>query len=270
MVAASKRTNTLPTSMEKENHMDLENRIAIVTGGAQGIGRGTVERFVEAGASGVVMADVQIKKAEAAAQEIMAKHGGRIIALETDVASESNVEATVRATIERFGRVDILVNNASLFPNVTWDKVTLESWNRILAVNLTGMFLCSKAVLPSMQAQKYGRIVFMSSEGALTGSAVAHVAYGVSKAGILALMMSVAKGFAAYNIRANAIVPGPIDTPGAHALGDEFWVSAERKTLLQRHASAHEIADAILFLVSDQSSYITGQFIRVNGGWNLA
>jgi len=249
--------------------MNIKNRTAIVTGAAQGIGRATVERFVEAGASGVVIADVQGKIAERAAKEIMAAYGGQVVAVETDVTNEAQVQAAVQAAIDRFGRIDILVNNAGVFPVVAWDDVTLDSWNRILAINLTGMFLFAKAVLPSMKAQTDGRIVFVSSDAAFTGSAVAHVAYGVSKAGILALMMSVAKGFAAYNIRANAITPGPVDTPGAHDLGDDFWAATEKKTLLKRHGSSHELADAILYLVSDRSSYITGQVIRVNGGWNL-
>lgn len=249
--------------------MDLKDRIAIVTGGAHGLGRGTAETFVEAGASCVVIADVQGEKANAVAKEITAQYGGQVLAMQTDVSDERSVEATVRSTIERFGRVDVLVNNAGLFPVVPWEDVTLESWNRILAVNLTGMFLCTKAVIPSMKAQNYGRIVFVSSDAAFTGSGVAHVAYGVTKAGILALMMSVAKGFATNNIRANAVMPGPIDTPGAHDLGMEFWAATEKKTLLRRHATPHEVADAILYLVSDRSSYITGQFVRVNGGWNL-
>jgi 3-oxoacyl-[acyl-carrier protein] reductase len=249
--------------------MDLENRIVVVTGGARGVGRATSERLVEAGAAGVVIADIDGDEAATAAKEITKRHGGEVVAMETDVANASQVQATVQSTLDRFGRIDILVNNAGLFPVVAWDDVTLESWNRILAVNLTGMFLFSKAVLPSMKEHGDGRIVYISSEAAFTGSAVAHVAYGVSKAGIIALMMSVAKGFAAYNIRANAIAPGPIDTPGAHALGVEFWDAAESKTLLKRHGSPEEIAETILFLVSDRSSYITGQWIRVNGGWNL-
>jgi 3-oxoacyl-[acyl-carrier protein] reductase len=249
--------------------MNIDGKVALVTGAAQGLGRATVERFVQAEASGVMMADIQGQKAENAAKEIMATCGGRVLSFETDVSNESQVQAAVQSTLREFGKIDILVNNAGVFPVVPWDDVTLESWNRMLEINLTGMFLFVKAVLPSMKAQKHGRIVFVSSGAAFTGSAVAHVAYGVSKAGIIALMMSVAKGFAAYNIRANAIAPGPVDTPGAHDLGDEFWTATEQKTLLKRHGSALELADAILYLVSDRSSYITGQCIAVDGGWML-
>ena len=249
--------------------MDLTGKVAIVTGGAQGIGSATVERFVEAGALGVAIADVQSQRAEAAAQEIAETYGGQVLAIPTDVSDPEQVKAMAQATMARFGRIDILVNNASLCPIVAWEDITLDNWNRILAVNLTGMFLCTQAVIPYMKAQNRGHVVYISSEAAFVGSYVAHVAYGVTKAGILALMKSVAKVFAADGILANAIAPGPVDTPLAHALGRDFWDSAEQRTLLKRHASPGEIADAVLFLVTDRSAYITGQVLRVNGGSNL-
>ena len=249
--------------------MTLTGKIAIVTGGAQGIGRATVDLLVESGLAAVVLADVHGSEAEAAAQEIMAAHGGQVVAQETDVSDPGQVSAMVQATIERFGHVDILVNNAGICPQVPWDDATLESWDRVLAVNLTGMFLCTKAVIPSMKSRRYGRIVFVSSEAAFDGSYVAHVAYGVTKAGIIALMKSVAKGFAADGIRANAVAPGAVDTPLSHSLGQDFWAAIDQTTLPKRHATAREIADAILFLVSDSSSYITGQVLRVNGGKDL-
>jgi 3-oxoacyl-[acyl-carrier protein] reductase len=249
--------------------MDLRGKIAIVTGGAQGIGRATVESFIEAGAAGVVIADVSAQEAEATARDVVSSWGGDVLAVPTDVSDPASVEAMVRATLQRFGRIDVLVNNAGMCPIVPWEQTTVEDWNRILAVNVTGQFLCSRAVIPHMTAQQYGRIVFVSSEAAFDGSYVAHVAYGVSKAGIVALMKSVAKGFAAAGIRANAVAPGPIDTPLAHKLGPEFWTKAEQNTLLKRHASAAEVADVILFLASDSSSYMTGQVLRVNGGADL-
>lgn len=120
-----------------------------------------------------------------------------------------------------------------------------------------------------MKSRGYGRIVYVSSEAAFVGSYVAHVAYGVSKAGILALMRSVAKCFAGDGILANAVTPGPVDTPLSKSLGETFWASSEQRTLLKRHATANELADAILFLSSGRSSYITGQVLRVNAGGDL-
>jgi 3-oxoacyl-[acyl-carrier protein] reductase len=252
-----------------EVNMDVNGKVAIVTGGARGIGRACVEVLASAGATGVLIADIDRIGAQATAKETSEASGCRVVAVETDVSDEVQVANAIRIATEEFGFVDILVNNAGVFPVVPWDEVSLASWDRVLSINLTGMFLFCKAVIPIMKARQDGRIVFISSDAAFTGSAVAHVAYGVSKAGILALMMSVAKGFAEYNIRANAITPGPIDTPGAHDLGERFWVATENKTLLKRHGAPRELADAVLYLVSDRSSYITGQVIRVNGGWNL-
>ncbi len=249
--------------------MNLTGRVAIVTGGAQGLGRATVEAFVEAHARGVIIADVQADQAESTAQEIMAAHKEQVIAIPTDVCNPSQVEAMVQATLDRFGRIDILVNNAGMCPIVEWDSVTLEDWNRVLAVNVTGMFLCTRAVIPCMKTQKYGRIVYVSSPAGRVGSIIAHVAYGVSKGGCLALMKSVAKGFAKDGVLANAILPGPIDTPLSRSFGEEFWVSQQEKPLLKRHASPKEVADAVLFLVSDRSTYITGHELWVDGGWSL-
>jgi len=249
--------------------MNINGKVAIVTGGAQGIGRAIVERFAQAGAAGVVIADVQEQAAAACARDVEQAYGGTLLSIPTDVTDEQQARRMVQATIERFGRVNILVNNASICPVAAWEEVTLENWNRILAVNLTGMLLCTQAVIPAMKKQGSGRIVFISSEAAFNGSYTAHVAYGVTKAGELALMKSVAKGFAGDGILANAITCGPVDTPLGHSLGADFWAESDRRTLLKRHADAHEIADVALFLVSGRSSYITGQVIRANAGMDL-
>ena len=249
--------------------MNLTGRVAIVTGGAQGLGRATVEAFVEADALGVIIADMQADEAQSTAQEIMDAQRGQVVALPTDVCNPSQVEAMVQTAIDRFGRIDILVNNAGVCPILDWDSVTLEDWNHILAVNVTGMFLCTKTVIPHMKTQEYGRIVYVSSPAGRVGSIIAHVAYGVSKGGCLALMKSVAKGFAKDGILANAVLPGPIDTPLSHSFGEDFWNSQEERPLLKRHASAKEVADAVLFLVSDRSTYITGHELWVDGGWSL-
>ena len=249
--------------------MNVTGRIALVTGAAQGLGQAAAARLLDAGAAGVVVADVDEQQLTSAARKLTEEDAGDVLAVRTDVSDAAQVDAMVQAALERFGRIDVLVNNASVCPIVSWDNVDLESWNRVLAVNLTGMFLCTRAVIPHMKAAGGGSIVYVSSPAAYVGSIVAHVAYGVSKAGIIALMKSVAKGSAADGIRANAIAPGPMDTPMSRSLGPEHWHQTEQKTLLKRHAEATEVADAILFLVSDRSSYVTGHVLWVDGGYSL-
>lgn len=246
--------------------MKITDQVAIITGGSSGIGKATVEKFMEAEAAGVAIADVNNDAAQEIAAEVTKKHKGEAIAIQTDVAKPESVAELARLVMDRFGRIDILVNNAGICPVTPWDAATVESWNHILSVNLTGAFLCTKAVLPHMRQRKYGRIVYMSSVGAFQGSLVAHVAYGASKAGMIALMKSIAKGFGAEGINANAITPGTVDTP----LTDSFSETIKRRFAeaapLKRQGTAEELADATLFLVSSRATYINGATLHVNGG----
>ncbi len=249
--------------------MDITGRTAIITGGAEGLGRATVQRFAEAGASGIVIADIKTDEAQAAAKQVMAEHDVQAIAVTTDVSDPAQVDEMVQTAADRLGRIDILVSNAGICPLTEWDDVTLENWNQILGINLTGMLLCTRAAIKHMRAQGDGRIVYVSSPAAYVGSIIAHVGYGVSKAGVIALMKSVAKKFAAEGIRANAIAPGPIDTPMGRTFSAQYWEATQEKTVLKRHATATEIADSILYLASDRSSYVTGEVLFIDGGWNL-
>jgi len=249
--------------------MDITGRTAIITGGGEGLGRATVQRFAEAGASGIVIADIKTDEAQAAAKQVMAEHDVQAIAVTTDVSDPAQVNEMVQTAADRLGRIDILVSNAGICPLTEWDDVTLENWNQILDINLTGMLLCTRAAIKHMRTQGDGRIVYVSSPAAYVGSVIAHVGYGVSKAGVLALMKSVAKKFAAEGIRANAIAPGPIDTPMGRTFSAQYWEATQEKTVLKRHATATEIADSILYLASDRSSYVTGEVLFIDGGWNL-
>lgn len=246
--------------------MDLSGRVAIVTGAASGIGRAIAVGLSKAGAAVVVTAHINVKGANETLALIKSRSKAEGLVVEVDVSDEIQVAGMVEATLSRFGRIDILVNNAGICPVVGWDDADLASWNRILAVNLTSMFICTKAVIPHMRAQRYGRIVFISSMAALVGSFVAHVAYGVSKAGVIALMKSVAKGFAQDGILANAICPGSIDTPLTDSFGEETKRQFASACLLKRQGTPEELADAVVFLVSDQSTYITGVTLNVDGG----
>ena len=246
--------------------MDLHGKVALVTGGASGIGRAIVEGIAAAGARAVIVADLDAEMADEAAESIGAGVDASVVSIPADVTDENQVKGLTEEATRRFGGIDILVNNAGICPLAKWDDTDLESWNKILNINLTSMFLCCKAIIPHMQAQRYGRVLFISSMGGLAGSIISHVAYGVSKAGVIALMKSVAKEFAKDGILANAICPGSIDTPMSDSFGPVLKDSLAAACLLKRQGTAGELADAAVYLVSDKSTYITGTVLQVNGG----
>ena len=249
--------------------MDVSGKVAIVTGAASGIGRATAEVLAEAGAAGVVVADLDPAGGERTVSLVQSRTDAQALFVAVDVALEEQVEAMVAATLERFGKVDILVNNAGICPTTPWEETTLERWNQVLGVNLTGAFLCTRAVLPHMRAQRFGRIVYISSAGAVLGSVTAQAGYGASKAGMLALMKYVARNFAADGILANAIAPGSIDTPITDSFGPEVKRDFAKISFLDRQGTPRELADAVLYLVSDRATYVTGATFHVNGGFVL-
>ena len=245
---------------------ELKGRVAIVTGAASGIGRSVAELFAQEGVAGLTVADIQAAPLHSLASELRQRGGGDLLISETDVSDPAQVDGMAQATVERFGRIDILVNNAGICPMVPWDRTTLESWNRMLSVNLTSAFLCSKAVLPYMRERKFGRLVHISSVGAFVGSITGHVGYGVSKAGVISLSKYLAKQFASDGILSNAIAPGSIDTPLAEAFGEENRQRYVELSLVKRQGTPREIAEAVLFLAGPRSGYVTGSTMHVNGG----
>ena len=249
--------------------MDISGKVAIVTGAASGIGRATAEVLAEAGAAAVVVADVDVGGGEQTVSLVQSRTQARGLFVATDVAREEQVDTLVASTVERFGKVDILVSNAGICPTTSWEETTLEHWNQVLAVNLTGAFLCTRAVLPHMRTHKFGRIVYISSAGAVLGSITAQVGYGASKAGMIALMKYVARNFATDGILANAIAPGSIDTPITNSFGPEVKRNFAKVSFLDRQGTPRELADAVLFLVSDRATYVTGATFHVNGGFVL-
>ncbi len=246
--------------------MDIPGRVAIVTGGASGIGRAVAEVLAEAGAAGIVIADIDEKGAKESISLVESGSTAKCLFQQADISDEDQVNKAVEATVEHFGKVDILVNNAGICPTTPWDETTLENWNHIIGVNLTGAYLCSKAVLPHMKKNKYGRIVYISSVGAFIGSVTGHAAYGASKAGMIALMKVVAKNFASEGILANAIAPGSIDTPLTNSFGPEAKKNFAETSPLKRQGSARELADTVLYLVSNRATYVTGATFHINGG----
>ena len=236
----------------------LEGQVAIVTGAATGIGRAVAELLIESGVAGLGVADVAECEFSDQPVEVLV---GRI-----DVAEADAVEGFVSEVHDRFGRIDILVNNAGIAPMVPWSEVTESNWRRVLDVNLNGAFHCTKAAWPHMLNQQHGRIVNISSVGAFLGSVSVHPAYGVSKAGLIALTKSLAKEGAAEGILVNAIAPGSIDTPMLESFGPEARVQYAEAALLKRQGTPRELAESVVFLVSPAASYITGATLHVNGG----
>lgn len=244
----------------------LKGKVAIVTGGASGIGKAVAEVLAEAEITGLILADIDGTAAVAVAASISGRFNTETMAVATDVSVAAQVEAMCAQTVARFDRIDILVNNAGIAPVVLWSDVTEANWRQVMDINLHGAFLCLRAVLPIMQRQKAGRIVNISSAGAFLGSVCAHPAYGVAKAGLIALTKSAAKAFATDGILVNAIAPGSIDTPLTHSFGEAQVEAFRQSSPLKRQGSPREIADAVWYLVSDRSTFVTGATLHVNGG----
>lgn len=239
--------------------MKLENRSAIVTGSGRGIGRQIALTLAQKGAN-VLVADINIDNAAQTAAEI-SQLGVKSLALKVDVSEGSEVRAMVNRTIEEFGKVDILVNNAGIFSSVRISECSEEQWDRIMAINLKSVFLCSQAVMPLMKERKYGKIISLASVAGKVGGLFASAAYAVSKAGVICITKSLAKELAPYGVNVNAIAPGVIETDMT-ANHPDF----RPQIPLARIGKPQEVANCALFLASDDSSYITGATIDVNGG----
>ena len=242
----------------------LENTVAIITGGARGMGAAHARAFVREGAR-VVIADVLDGEGRALADEL-----GEAVRYEhLDVTSPSEWEAVVAATVAAFGTVDVLVNNAGIGNMAAIDKYTLEMWNAVLAVNLTGTFHCCQAVLPDMVAAGWGRVITISSSSAQRGSPTAP-AYAAAKGGVIVLTKAMARAHAAHGITVNTIPPSGIETPmlhkgseAGHLPSNEVMAGAIPMGYL---GTPDDIAAAATFLASDDAGYITGQVLGVNGG----
>lgn len=240
--------------------MRLQGKIAIITGGGHGIGRAVARRFAQEGAK-VVIAELDGQRGEEVRQEIETE-GGAALAISTDVSCRADVEALVAATVAAFGQIDILVNNAALLgENGPFLEVTQEVWDRVICVNQTAVFICSQLVARVMAAARRGSIINISSANALVPQPRC-VAYAAAKAAVESITRSMAIDLAPYQIRVNTIAPGPIQTH----LPDEEPPRPTDSVLLGRAGLPTEIAAAALFLASDESSYITGERIGVDGG----
>ncbi len=243
--------------------MRLKGRIAIVTGGGGGIGKATCLTFAREGAD-IVIPEVNIAHAEAVATEITTL-GRRCRVIETDVADGESVRTMVNTTLDEFGKIDILVNNAGIFSYTRIEACTEAEWDRMMAVNLKGPFLCSQAVMETMKARRFGRIINLGSLAGQVGGLVASAPYSASKAGVMCLTKSLARVLGEYGITVNSIAPGVAATEMAKNHPD-----MTDEIPLGRVADASEIASAILFLASEEGRYVTGATLDVNGGIRMA
>ena len=244
--------------------MRLQGKVAVVTGGAQGIGRAIALGLGREGAK-VVVADLQLDKAKSVVDELQAL-GAEGHAVEVNVANESAVKRLASETFDRFGRADILVNDAGIYPRALVVDMTEEDWDRTINVNLGGNFLCSRAFIPSMRAQKSGRIISIASGVAHYGAkGGAH--YASSKAAIIGFVKALAREVGADGITVNAICPGIANTalPRSHRDEAELWERL-RANPLGHVLEPEDFVGPILFLASDAASYVTGQAINVNCG----
>jgi 3-oxoacyl-[acyl-carrier protein] reductase len=244
--------------------MELKDRVAIVTGSARGIGQAIALRLAEAGASVVVNDIGEAGPLEGVAEEIRAL-GVQSLAVIADVTSPADVARLVETTIATFGKIDILVNNAG----VTRDRLLLrmsdEDWDTVINVDLKSVFLGTRAVLPHMVKQRWGRIISISSITGEVGNA-GQANYAAAKAGIIGLTRSVAKEVGSRGITANAIAPGFIETPMTQQLKDKYREELKQHVPVGYFGTPRDVAEAVVFLASEGARYITGQVIRVDGG----
>lgn len=241
----------------------LDGRIALVTGASQGIGRACAVELAKAGATVALAARNETKLSEAAA-EIEAA-GGKAALFALDVASEESIKTAAKAVIERFGKVEILVNCAGITRDDLMMKMKRADWDDVLATNLTGAFLLTQAVLRSMLKNRWGRIINIASVVGETGQA-GQVNYAASKAGMIGMTRSIAREVASRGITVNAVAPGYIETPMTAVLSEELRKSMIASIPLGRPGTDLEVAQSVVFLTSDAAAYITGHVLDVNGG----
>ena len=247
--------------------MTLKDRVALITGASQGIGRATALLFTECGAR-VVLAARSADKLAAVEAEIK-QAGGQALAVTLDVSDEEQVKSGIKQALEHFGHIDILVNNAAITRDQLQIRMKRADWEAVLATNLTGAHLCIQRVLPGMLRQRYGRIVNVTSVVAQTGNP-GQANYVASKAGLIGLTKALAVEVASRKITVNAIAPGFIISPMTDGLPEKHKQELIARIPLGRMGTDREVAYGIAFLASDQASYVTGHVLDLNGGLYLA
>ncbi len=241
---------------------EFEGRVALVTGAARGMGRATADRLLAAGAK-VAVNDVNADRIHAVASEL----GSDALAVPADIADPSAIQTMIRTVTDRFGRLDVLVNNAGIVSPTRFEEIGEQEWLRVLDINVNGTFRCTRAVVPAMKANAYGRIVNFSSTAGKNVSTVGGASYTTSKAAVLGLTRAAAKELAPHGITVNAVCPGMIDTDMLRVAWSEEQIQAYVPSIpLGRMGQPAEVAELVCFLVSERAGYITGAALDITGG----
>lgn len=244
--------------------MKLQGKVAIVTGGANGIGWETVKLFTHEGAK-VAVADYQVQEAEAKIKTLSSDYEGKVIAFQVDVTNRRSVDEMVQAVIDTFGRIDILINNAGITKDAMLSKMTTENFQRVLEVNLNGVFHCTQAVLPHLLANGSGRIINTSSVSGVYGN-VGQTNYAASKSALIGMTKTWGKELGRKGITVNAVAPGFIQTSMVESVPEKVLDQLKQTIPLQRLGKPEDIANAYLYLASDEANYVNGTVLHVDGG----
>jgi 3-oxoacyl-[acyl-carrier protein] reductase len=245
--------------------MRFEDKVAIITGSGRGIGKEIARRLAAEGAS-VVISDINPDTASEAAQEIERSFNTRATSIQTDVKKGADIHELMESTMRDFRQIDILVNNAGIMYPTKIDDISEEEWDEVLDVNLRGVFFCSQAVSPFMQERRRGGILNIASVAGKIGGVASGAHYSVSKSGVICLTKMFAKVLAPFGVRVNAIAPGPVDTAMGRLFSPQQREDLVKMCPLGRFADTGDIAEAVLFLLSDGARHITGEIMDVNGG----
>ncbi len=245
--------------------IDLSGKSAVVTGSARGLGRGIAEKLAQLGAQ-VVISDVNAEGAEQAAAEIRTQ-GYLVDVFAANVADKDQAHALIQFAIEKYGKLDILVNNAGINRDAMLHKMSMEQWDSVIAVNLTGVFNCLQPAAQHMRERQTGRIINISSASWMGN--VGQANYAAAKAGVVGLTKTAARELAKFNITCNAICPGFIETDMTRGVPPKVWDLMVSKIPLGRAGQPEDVANCIAFLASDQAAYITAEIINVGGGMIL-
>jgi NAD(P)-dependent dehydrogenase (short-subunit alcohol dehydrogenase family) len=241
----------------------LNGRVALVTGGARGLGRAITERLLELGAS----VTLNVRRPEQSVAVSKGFSGAPVLAIAGDITDPQTVPDTVARTLEKFGRLDILVNNAAFSPTTRFEQIPVAEWRRTLEVNLTGAFVCTQAVVPAMKVHGYGRVINISSTAGRSVSTLGGAHYTASKAGLLGLTRAAAKELGPHGITVNAVCPGLFDTELTRENATEEELATYARSFpVRRLGEAREVAELVAFLASPAAGYITGAALDINGG----